>query len=887
MAHQGILAAGKNDRSVTPMFDKFGSEGSTTWFRGLRRSCGLMMLAAGLSSALARNAPQPQSLPYLQDFGSTAFSTLPPGVAAWNGLNGAGINTRSLAESSSPTGNAPVTTATSPQEGGGGYGYATDGNARFYIQTSGNSTNGVNQLAIAVNTTGWQSITLSYDLEIVIAETRTIGVICQYRLGNAGSWTSLAPASGPNPFSQSGGTTGPKGTVTIHLPPAASQQPEVQIRWALWRGTEGGNSSGLAIDNISVTGTGFGTPPDGYYDAAEGLTGASLRTALQAISANGQTPIDFGDTFNPLRAIHEDPDNSSNVITVYSGNSLGKFEVFFPGGDRDPDLNWDREHLWPVSYGLNPGNAQGPSYSDLFNLRPAISSVNSLRGNLYFDNSSDPISVPALAPLCSYDDDSWKPRDSEKGDIARAMFYLATRYDGSDPGTINLQLADTPGSPASSGRFAKLSTLLLWHAQDPVSEEEQNIHQRIVSYQGNRNPFVDRPDFVPLLWGELLAGKTTATVTEGGAGDSYTITLTSEPFADVTVQISDSPAGQLLVSPSSITFNSQNWNLPQLIQIEAIDDDVHEGTMTVTLSHQVVSTDPYHASQTLPPVEVTVIDNDPLIAPTSLPLTFGGPWSPLPAGFLAENLGPPYALSLGGDSDPGSARFDNSGASLTVAFDSSPALVSYHLKGNTGGEPATSGTFRVLESPDGQQFTLVRELINKNTADEPFSDPLHPDTRFLRFLYLEKSTGNIQLDKLAITALPSLTPWEEWLAGYQLNGADALADADPDGDGLGNLAEYALGRSPVAADPPSTAPVTEKIPGKIRITAVLRISDPALSSTAETTTKLNDPLSWTETGVTRSTAEDQTGVAVGFERTIFEIDDDDAATRFARLRFSL
>jgi len=109
--------------------------------------------------------------------------------------------------------------------------------------------------------------------------------------------------------------------------------------------------------------------------------------------------------------------------------------------------------------------------------------------------------VPPLAPLCTYDNNSWQPRDSEKGDIARAMFYMATRYDGSDPGTIDLELDDNPSSPASAGRFANLSTLLLWHQEDPVTEAERRIHQLIVNYQGNRNPFVDRPEFVARIWG--------------------------------------------------------------------------------------------------------------------------------------------------------------------------------------------------------------------------------------------------------------------------------------------------------------------------------------------------------------------------------------------------
>lgn len=841
-----------------------------------------------IGCAAAQSTPTAQALPFFQNFGTAAFSSAPAGVAAWNGVSGEATNTQAKAAASNPTGNATISTATAAQTTGGCYGYATNGDARFYIQTSNNATNGVNQLAIAINTTGWKNIILGYDIEIISAQPRTIGVICQYRIGGSGNWTSLTPAVG-NPFSQAGGTTGPKASVSVQLPSSANNQAIVQIRWAIWRGTESGASnSGLAIDNISVSGQRDYSPPPDYYAAAEGLTGASLKTTLQTITSTGHTPVDFSNNFNQLRDIHEDPANSSKLLTVYSGTSIGKFDTYFPGGSLSPDSSWDREHLWPVSYGLNPGGSEGPAYSDLFNLRPAISSVNSLRGNLYYDISSGTINVPSLAPQCSYDNNSWQPRDSEKGDIARAMFYMHTRYDGSDAGTIDLELANTPSSPASGGRFAKLSTLLLWHEQDPVTDEERRVHQRIVNYQANRNPFVDRPDFAALMWGGILLEKTAATVTEGGAGDSYTIALTSEPEADVVIAISAAPGGRLTLSSGNATFTRQNWNQPQTITLTAPDDAVHQGTAMVTLNHTITTTDPWFATLTLDPVIVTVIDDDPLIPPAALPLAFGGPWAPLPnIGFLGEGLAT-YGTSLGGDTAEGSARFDETGDRLTIAFNSAPAVLSYHLKANTSGSTVPSeGRFQILQSTDGENFTLVREIINKSTADEAFSDALDPASRFVRFFYQQKVTGNIQFDKLVVSALPVLTPWQAWLEFYELSGADAHHGADPDADGYDNLAEYALGRSPVAADGVQFAPVVEKPPGKLRITAVIRIADPALTSSAETTTDLTDPASWTEAGISRSAAADQSGVAAGFERTVFEIDDDGAPARFARLRFAL
>lgn len=454
----------------------------------------------------AQTAPVPRSLPFAQDFGGEPFSTatLPPGFAAWGGLSGAAITNAAAAATSAATADAAVSTATTTQSAGGCYGLATGGNGRFYIQTSGNTSNGANQLALAITTAGLTGITLDYTVESVVAMPRTVGVVCQYRVGAVGGWSTLEAESGQNPLSQAGGTAGVKTRVSIPLPTAAENQPAVQIRWAVWRGTEGGTSSGLAIDDVAVSAG--GVVPD-RYAATDGLFGVALLAALQPITAENHVPLAYDATLNPLRAIHADPHDADRVITVYSGTSLHRNAVFFPGGNVDPDQSWDREHVWPSSFGLDPGNVNpggtgadaGPDYTDLFNLRPCVRSVNSARGNLYFDRSSGNVTIPHLAPQCSRDDDSWEPADSEKGDLARGIFYMAARYDGREPNTLNLSLGETPSG--STGRFARLSTLLQWHLLDPVDERELELHERTVHFQGNRNPFVDRPDFAARIWG--------------------------------------------------------------------------------------------------------------------------------------------------------------------------------------------------------------------------------------------------------------------------------------------------------------------------------------------------------------------------------------------------
>jgi endonuclease I len=202
------------------------------------------------------------------------------------------------------------------------------------------------------------------------------------------------------------------------------------------------------------------------------------------------------DVWDALKVLFNDANNSDNVILGYSRRSEPKDNSGLTSG-------WIREHLWCNSYGLD---SQEPAYSDLFNLMPADWNVSSNRGNHYYD-ISDPYDsnyrVPGIdeAPLTSRDGDSWEPPDQIKGDVARAAFYMDLRYEGNSTNESDLILTDdTTLISSGSNRFGKLGTLLLWHEQDPVSDEERSRNQAIAAnYQQNRNPFIDFPELAPAL----------------------------------------------------------------------------------------------------------------------------------------------------------------------------------------------------------------------------------------------------------------------------------------------------------------------------------------------------------------------------------------------------
>ncbi len=261
-------------------------------------------------------------------------------------------------------------------------------------------------------------------------------------------------------------------------------------------------SISITISGANQTGKNFiGTeqanpyaPPIGYYDAAIGLTGLTLKDALHEIIDN-HTKLSYDGVWTALKDTDEDPNNTNNIITLYTMQSRPKADQAGNGDGNYLTGLWNREHVWAKSHGF-PNESQ-PPYTDVHHLRPADVDLNSLRSNKDFDESDNPVA----GTQCYNDSDSFEPPDAVKGDVARMMFYMAVRYNGDTSGEPDLELIDYD-SPDSSPLFGILSTLLLWHQQDPVSEWEQRRNHRIyTNWQYNRNPFIDHPEWVSLIWG--------------------------------------------------------------------------------------------------------------------------------------------------------------------------------------------------------------------------------------------------------------------------------------------------------------------------------------------------------------------------------------------------
>ncbi len=241
----------------------------------------------------------------------------------------------------------------------------------------------------------------------------------------------------------------------------------------------------------------FAWIPPGYYDGTQGLSGEELKSALNDIIKDHTVH-----SYDALRDYilpdtDEDPDNPDNVILLYTGWSRPKDE--FGGGASD----WNREHVWAKSHG-DFGNDPPPG-TDAHHIRPTDVSVNSARGNLDFDNGGTEY-IDGDGPTgCFRDGDSWEPRDAVKGDVARMIFYMEVRYEGEND-EPDLEMVDyIPSSPSGEPYHGLKSTLLEWHLQDPVDDWETQRNDKVYFYQENRNPFIDHPEFVDLIWDPVSA----------------------------------------------------------------------------------------------------------------------------------------------------------------------------------------------------------------------------------------------------------------------------------------------------------------------------------------------------------------------------------------------
>ncbi len=278
-----------------------------------------------------------------------------------------------------------------------------------------------------------------------------------------------------------------------------------------------GNPANPTYGNINST------APAGYYNALEGLSGAALKQALQDIIANPSVvrAHSYGDVINILKTADQNPANSSQVWLIYTEQPRSKID--YQTGSSIVG-KWNREHIYAQSrgnygdlYNTNPDGinvwaASGPDdigagLSDAHHLRAVDGQENSSRNNR---NYGVDYNGPASGTT------TWR------GDVSRALFYMAVRYNG-------LNVVNGNPIDGTFGQIGDLATLLTWNQSDRADDFEMNRNNYIYTWQQNRNPFIDYPLLADFIWGTRT-------------GEQWFSALSTQQFSDAKVVLYPNPA---------------------------------------------------------------------------------------------------------------------------------------------------------------------------------------------------------------------------------------------------------------------------------------------------------------------------------------------------------
>lgn len=295
----------------------------------------------------------------------------------------------------------------------------------------------------------------------------------------------------------------------------------------------------------TTTTNGSGGIPPAYYDAAGGLTCQPLKTALKNIISTGTQTLSYTPgvwNIYYYSDVRRNDANTANIVwdmytdlptgsTYYNGTpeiqfTLGSDQCGNYSGEGDC---YNREHSFPQSW----FNSASPMVSDVHHLFATDGSVNGVRGNYpygevnkaitggqYYKSKNESYRGTPVATL-GYGGTVFEPRDEYKGDFARAQLYMAVRYEDqingwSGNGNANDVLLSPSDEPDAAKRKLQvyddwhIRLLFKWHSQDPVSQKEID-RNNVIYYQevtdggsprrqGNRNPFVDHPEYAALIW---------------------------------------------------------------------------------------------------------------------------------------------------------------------------------------------------------------------------------------------------------------------------------------------------------------------------------------------------------------------------------------------------
>jgi len=388
---------------------------------------------------------------------------------------------------------------------------------------SGGGSTGPNTPPSVSTTTPEQGATgfpAAADLAVTFSEPVTV---------SSGAFSLSCGQSGTVPLTHA--SSGTRFTLSTNSALVAGEACRFDIRAARIKDAQGARPAAdtrIAF-TVAAGGTDPGPDPDpgSYYARVNTSSPSQLRCSLHA-TIKGHTSYPYSgsgtSTWTILEIADEDPNNSGRILDAYRNHSYAKVSDRAGTGS---GLTYNREHTWPNSLGFasatgDKGLPYAP-YTDTHMLYLSDTQWNADRGNKPFATCDSTCGERATEAnngtgggSGGYPGNSNWVRSPDgntgtfevwghrKGDMARAVMYMAIRYEGGKDAATgqsepDLELTDdrsrivkTSSSPAYMGL---LSTLIDWHLSDPPDAAERARNEVIYSFQGNRNPFIDHPEW--------------------------------------------------------------------------------------------------------------------------------------------------------------------------------------------------------------------------------------------------------------------------------------------------------------------------------------------------------------------------------------------------------
>ena len=345
-----------------------------------------------------------------------------------------------------------------------------------------------------------------------VALNSSITVTFSESVTTTGSWFGLSCSASGNKTASVTGTDATR-TIDPNTDFTALETCTLTINAANVSDTDGAATPMAANYSATLKMVGAAT---GYYGAANTISAAALRSSLHGI-IDDHNKVSYTGIWAVIAQAEQDPMNSSRVLEIYKNASYVKAT--------SGNNFYNREHTWPKSLGFPDDGSTNLPYSDGHHLFASDITYNSARGNKYFGNCASGCTEYATqlnfnqgGGSGSYPGNSnwtnstiWQTWSKRKGDVARAIFYMDVRYEGGNHGGTgnaepDLRLTDTASLITQSNGNATvaymglLSVILQWHIDDPVDDREVLRNQFVFNAQGNRNPFIDRPEWVKCIY---------------------------------------------------------------------------------------------------------------------------------------------------------------------------------------------------------------------------------------------------------------------------------------------------------------------------------------------------------------------------------------------------